>query len=173
MGVKETHLSNMRAYLLLLAIAAAVEASHNPCPLVGGNGLAESEYADPVTQEYLTNKGKAPNLPCATTLEEVQVAASADDGHHAVATAKKAVMKTAKKAVKKSKKTKKAAKKSSNRASKKKDMDALKSAGVDPALMQFFEEPVAPKVHAPKKLTKMQKADQEYQQHIDAVDMLF
>merc|ERR1711988_527304 len=172
MGVKETHLSNMRAYLLLLAIAAAVEASHNPCPLVGGNGLAESEYADPVTQEYLTNKGKAPNLPCATTLEEVQVAASADDGHHAVATAKKAVMKT-KKDPKKFKKTKKAAKKTSNRASKKKDMDALKSAGVDPTLMQFFEEPVAPQADAPKKLTKMQKADQEYQQHIDAVDMLF
>merc|ERR1712188_70227 len=106
-----THFSIMCAYLLLLAIAAAVEATQSPCQLVGGNGLSEQTYPDPAVHNYLNHAETASNLPCATTLEAVQVSASGDNGHKAVATAKTAVMKTAKKAVKKAKEAKKASKK--------------------------------------------------------------
>merc|ERR1712199_130770 len=144
-----------RVVFLLLAVVVAVEAS--PCPLVGGNGLSEAAYPDPEVHEYLTRADTARSLPCDTTLTEVQISASADDGHSkAVKVAKKAVMKAAKK---------QAAKK------KKQDLDTLKAAGVDPMLLQGFGEPV--KQHKKKKVSKWEKLDQEYQKHIDAVDMLF
>merc|ERR1712199_105950 len=149
-----------RVVFLLLAVVVAVEAS--PCPLVGGNGLSEAAYPDPEVHEYLTRADTARSLPCDTTLTEVQISASADDGHSkAVKVAKKAVMKAAKKqAAKKTKATKK-----------KQDLDTLKAAGVDPMLLQGFGEPV--KQHKKKKVSKWEKLDQEYQKHIDAVDMLF
>merc|ERR1712227_629453 len=140
-----------RVVFLLLAVVVAVEAS--PCPLVGGNGLSEAAYPDPEVHEYLTRADTARSLPCDTTLTEVQISASADDGHS------KAVKK-AKKASKKAKATKK-----------KQDLDTLKAAGVDPMLLQGFGEPV--KQHKKKKVSKWEKLDQEYQKHIDAVDMLF
>merc|ERR1712227_1147669 len=151
-----------RVVFLLLAVVVAVEAS--PCPLVGGNGLSEAAYPDPEVHEYLTRADTARSLPCDTTLTEVQISASADDGHSkAVKVAKKAVMKAAKKQAAKTKKAK--AKKE------KQDLDTLKAAGVDPMLLQGFGEPV--KQHKKKKVSKWEKLDQEYQKHIDAVDMLF
>merc|ERR1712196_747003 len=142
-----------RVVFLLLAVVVAVEAS--PCPLVGGNGLSEAAYPDPEVHEYLTRADTARSLPCDTTLTEVQISASADDGHSkAVKVAKKAVMKAAKKkASKKAKATKK-----------KQDLDTLKAAGVDPMLLQGFGEPV--KQHKKKKVSKWEKLDQEYQKHI-------
>merc|ERR1712196_528987 len=156
-----------RVVFLLLAVVVAVEAS--PCPLVGGNGLSEAAYPDPEVHEYLTRADTARSLPCDTTLTEVQISASADDGHSkAVKVAKKAVMKAAKKQA--SKKAKKASKKA-KATKKKQDLDTLKAAGVDPMLLQGFGEPV--KQHKKKKVSKWEKLDQEYQKHIDAVDMLF
>merc|ERR1712196_688816 len=148
-----------RVVFLLLAVVVAVEAS--PCPLVGGNGLSEAAYPDPEVHEYLTRADTARSLPCDTTLTEVQISASADDGHSkAVKVAKKAVMKAAKKQAAKKKKASKKAKK----ASKKQDLDTLKAAGVDPMLLQGFGEPV--KQHKKKKVSKWEKLDQEYQKHI-------
>merc|ERR1712196_292529 len=162
-----------RVVFLLLAVVVAVEAS--PCPLVGGNGLSEAAYPDPEVHEYLTRADTARSLPCDTTLTEVQISASADDGHSkAVKVAKKAVMKAAKKQAAKKKKASKKAKKASKKAKatkKKQDLDTLKAAGVDPMLLQGFGEPV--KQHKKKKVSKWEKLDQEYQKHIDAVDMLF
>merc|ERR1711977_647075 len=163
-----------RVALLLLAVVVAVEAS--PCPLVGGNGLSEAAYPDPEVHEYLTRADTARSLPCATTLTEVQISASADDGHSkAVKVAKKAVMKAAKKqAAKKKKKASKKAKQASKKAKamkKKEDMDTLKAAGADPMLLQGFGEPE--KKPTKKKVSKWEKLNQEYQKHIDAVDMLF
>merc|ERR1712196_516196 len=156
-----------RVVFLLLAVVVAVEAS--PCPLVGGNGLSEAAYPDPEVHEYLTRADTARSLPCDTTLTEVQISASADDGHSkAVKVAKKAVMKASKKQAAKKKKASKKAKKASK---KKQDLDTLKAAGVDPMLLQGFGEPV--KQHKKKKVSKWEKLDQEYQKHIDAVDMLF
>merc|ERR1712199_24033 len=169
-----------RVVFLLLAVVVAVEAS--PCPLVGGNGLSEAAYPDPEVHEYLTRADTARSLPCDTTLTEVQISASADDGHSkAVKVAKKAVMKAAKKQAAKKKKASKKANKASKKAKKaskkakatkkKQDLDTLKAAGVDPMLLQGFGEPV--KQHKKKKVSKWEKLDQEYQKHIDAVDMLF
>merc|ERR1712227_1201698 len=162
-----------RVVFLLLAVVVAVEAS--PCPLVGGNGLSEAAYPDPEVHEYLTRADTARSLPCDTTLTEVQISASADDGHSkAVKVAKKAVMKAANKQAAKKKKASKKAKKASKKAKatkKKQDLDTLKAAGVDPMLLQGFGEPV--KQHKKKKVSKWEKLDQEYQKHIDAVDMLF
>merc|ERR1712196_667425 len=159
-----------RVVFLLLAVVVAVEAS--PCPLVGGNGLSEAAYPDPEVHEYLTRADTARSLPCDTTLTEVQISASADDGHSkAVKVAKKAVMKAAKKQAAKKKKASKKAKKASKKAKEKQDLDTLKAAGVDPMLLQGFGEPV--KQHKKKKVSKWEKLDQEYQKHIDAVDMLF
>merc|ERR1712199_13178 len=162
-----------RVVFLLLAVVVAVEAS--PCPLVGGNGLSEAAYPDPEVHEYLTRADTARSLPCDTTLTEVQISASADDGHSkAVKVAKKAVMKAAKKQAAKKKKASKKAKKAAKKAKatkKKQDLDTLEAAGVDPMLLQGFGEPV--KQHKKKKVSKWEKLDQEYQKHIDAVDMLF